>query len=290
MTRGRGDVTQRTFRRAGGHGRRTPRIRRASAGLTPVRAGAALAMLLSAGAVYGLAATSAFGFANLQIQGSSITPDAAVRDALALSQGENLFEIETDPLEARLREIPAIAAVEVSLGLPDTVAVRIEERQPILVWQIGNRRLLVDRSGLLFARVDATPPPSVAELPRIVDERAASAKLFVGRTVDPVDLDAATRLASLTPQAVGSSASGLSVGITDKNGFVLESEPKSWLAVFGFYTTSLRTTDLVPGQVQALQKVLLGREQTIAEVILADERAGVFTLKPSPSPSATPKP
>jgi hypothetical protein len=256
--------------------------------MTPARASAALAMLLSAGAVYGLAATSAFGFGRLQIEGTTITPEATIREVLALAEGENMFEIATDPLEARLRQIPAIAVADISLGLPDTVAVRIEERRPIVVWRIGDRRLLVDQGGLLFAVLGASSPSSVGELPVIVDRRAASSALDVGQTVDPVDLDAATRLASLTPEAIGSSATGLTVGISDENGFVVNAVPKSWVAIFGFYGRSLRTPDLVPGQAQLLKRLLFEREPMVALVILADDRDGTFILKPSASPSATP--
>ena len=283
-------MTFRTFRRAGGPGRRTRPIRRASAGLTPVRAGAALGMLVSAGAIYGLAATSAFGFGRLEIEGTTITPDAAIQERLDLTEGENIFEIETEPLEAELREIPAIAAAEISIGLPDTVAVRIEERQPILVWRIGERRLLVDGSGLCFAAPDDAAAPSLADLPVVADDRAASAKLAIGQTVDPVDFDAARRLASLTPEAIGSSAASLAVGVTDENGFVLNSVPEGWVAVFGFYGRSLRTPDLVPGQAQLLKELLLGREATVALVILADDRDGTYFPRPSAAPSAEPKP
>lgn len=247
-------------------------------------------MLLSAGAVYGLASTSTFGFEKLTIEGATITPEAIVRDALSLSEGENLFEIVTEPLEARLAKIPAVAVADISIGLPDTVAVRIEERRAILVWQAGEKRLLVDRAGFLFAGLDDVPPPSVAELPVIVDARASSMNLAVGSIVDPIDLDAATRLASLTPEAVGSSATRLAVGVTDENGFVISSVPESWIAVFGFYGRSLRTPDLIPGQAQLLQKLLLGREPTVAIVILADDRDGTYIPKVLPSPATTPKP
>ncbi len=243
-------------------------------------------MLVSALAVYGLSATSAFGFARLEIEGATITSEAAVRERLELAEGQNLFEIATEPLEARIREIPAVAKVDISLGLPDTVAVQIVERVPILVWQIGERRLLVDESGLLFARLGKSPPASVADLPVILDTRAGSVKLAVGLPIDPVDLDAATRLASLTPAAVGSAATGLSVGVTDGNGFVLNSVPESWVAVFGFYTPSLRTTDLIPGQVQALRELLIRvGEPTVATVILADDSTGVYVPKPSAAPA-----
>ena len=95
------------------------------AGLTPVRAGAALALLLSAAAIYGLAATSAFGFNDLRITGATITDEAAIRDRLGLAKGTNLFEIRTDPLAEVLTEIPAVAAADVSVGLPGTVTVDI---------------------------------------------------------------------------------------------------------------------------------------------------------------------
>jgi len=243
-------------------------------------------MLVSALAVYGLSATSAFGFARLEIDGAILTSEAAIRDRLQLVEGQNLFEIATEPLEARISEIPAVAAVDIALGLPDTVAVHIVERVPILVWQIGERRLLVDDSGLLFARLDKSPPASVADLPVVLDARANSVKLAVGLPIDPVDLDAATRLASLTPAAVGSAATGLSVGVTDRHGFVLNSVPESWVAVFGFYTPSLRTTELIPGQVQALREVLFkAGEPNVATVILADDSAGVYVPKPSAAPA-----
>jgi hypothetical protein len=247
-------------------------------------------MLVSALAVYGLSATSAFGFGRLEILGATLTSEAAVRDRLELSEGQNLFEITTDPLEARIREIPAVAAVDISLGLPDAVVVRIVERVPILVWQIGERRLLVDDSGLLFARLGKSPPASVADLPVVLDARADSVRLAVGRPIDSVDFDVARRLASLTPASVGSAATGLAVGVTDENGFIVSSVPESWVAVFGFYGRSLRTPDLIPGQAQLLQKLLLGREPTVGLVILADDRDGTYIPKASPQPSAAPAP
>jgi hypothetical protein len=284
-------MTVRPARRLGGPGRRTRPIRRSSAGLTPARAGSILAMLLSAGAIYGLASTSAFSYSRLLIEGTTIVADAAVREELALPEGENLFEIVSEPLETRLRGIPAVAEAEVSIGLPDTVKVRIEEREPLLVWRVGERRWYVDRTGFLFAQVGQSPPPEAATLPLVSDDRSASLALRVGHTIAPIDLDVATRLGSLTPAQVGSSAAGLAVGVTDENGFVLSSSPKSWVAVFGFYGRSLRTPDLVEGQVQLLDALLTeAGEPNVALIILADDRDGTYIPKESlsPSPSAAP--
>lgn len=281
-------MTGRPVRRPGGPGRRTQRIRWRSAGLTRVRAGAILALLLSAGAIYGLASTSAFSYARLRVEGTVVTTEAEVRSTLDLAAGTNLFAIRTEPLEARLRELPAVSGAEISIGLPDTVAVRIDERRALLVWRSGERRWLVDGTGFLFAELAAgqAPPEAIAELPVISDDRAAARRFEVGTTIDPVDLDAATRLASLTPAEVGSAAAGLSVGVTDDHGFVVSSVPRSWVAVFGFYGLSVRTTELIPGQIQLLDALLTeAGEATVALVILADDRDGTYIPKASPSPS-----
>jgi hypothetical protein len=274
--------------------RRTRTVRRASAGLSPIRAGALLVMLLAAAAVYGVANASAFAFRNLQLEGAVFTDPGAVERALDEVRGVNLFGLRTGALEAGLRELPTVRAADVRVGLPDSLLVRLEERSAVLVWRIGARRYLVDRDGRLFARVGDTPPPEVAKLPVVEDRRATSAGLSVGGHLEPVDLDAATRLASLVPADVGSEAEGLTVAVGDMNGFVVRARPDSWSAVFGFYTLSLRTPDLIPGQVRLLRSLLIGREPLLDRVILASETDGTYTVKPTPKPtpkpSATPSP
>ena len=177
-----------------------------------------------------------------------------------------------------------------SVGLPGTVTVDIHERQPILVWRVDDRRWYVDDTGLLFAEAPTSPPGDLAGLPVIADDRLTSRALRVGSTIDPVDLDVARRLASLTPAQVGSAAAGLSAGVTDQNGFTLSSMPKGgWVAVFGFYGLSQRTPDLVPAQVVLLQQLLhQAGESNVATVILADATDGTYIPKASPAPSAAP--
>lgn len=265
-------------RRAVGRG-----VRRRSAGLSPTRAGAALVALVSAAAIYGLAATSAFAWTRLEIRGDLVTPESTIRARLALEPGVNLVGLATEPLEARLAELPGIRSVEVAVALPDTLAVTLTERVAILDWTVGERHLLVDREGVVFGELPEDPPADLADLPDVIDTRVASASLGVGWTIDPVDLDAATRLASLRPSEVGSAAERLVVGVSDPNGFTVRTWPESWVAIFGFYGRSQRTTELIPGQVQLLGSLLLGRESLVATIVLADARDGTYIPKASPS-------
>jgi hypothetical protein len=87
---------------------------------------------------------------------------------------------------------------------------------------------------------------------------------------------------------VGSLAEALAVRVTDNDGFVVRADPQGWIAIFGYYTPSLRTPELIPGQVRLLRSLLIGREQLIARVILASETDGTYVPKPTPQPSPSP--
>lgn len=238
-------------------------------------------MLASLGAIYGLAATPAFTYARTEIPELRWTSRAAIESAIGVPAGTNLFRLTVTPLEERIRMLPAVASATVGVSLPDALVVDVVERTAVLAWSVGETRFLVDRDGVLFAVADPAAPTG-SGVPLIDDSRAASADLTVGSRLDPVDLDAATRLGSLLPADIDSVADALLVTVTDANGFVVGTSPASWVAVFGLYTQSLRTPDLVPGQVRLLRSLLDGREDVIAQVILADAEHGTYIPKPSP--------
>ena len=269
-------------------GRRIRPVKRVSAGLSAARAGAALVMLLCAAAIYGVGASPAFDYTRLQVDGLRFTEPARVETAMLGARGANLFRLATGPLRAAIEELPTVASARVEVRLPGTLAVTVEERRPVLIWQVGTQRYLTDADGLMFGLLPDDTSAEAVDLPVVDDRRIASLGLDIGRRLDPTDLDAATRLASLVPADVGSSAVSLTVAVTDENGFVVETRPAGWSAIFGFYTPSLRTAELIPGQVRLLRSLLIGREQLVGRVILASETDGTYV--PRASPSATPKP
>jgi cell division septal protein FtsQ len=283
-------MTNRAVRHIGGHARRTRPIRRASAGLSAVRAGAALAMLVSAGAIYGVGASAAFGFRTLELEGDRYTAAGDVRGLVGVATGANLFLLSTDDIAARIAALPTVAGVEVSVSLPATLRVALRDRQPVMTWRVGERSFLVDGGGLLFAELDDRSTGDAASLPAITDGRAESESLDVGATLDPIDVDAATRLASVRPDQIGSAARSLRVSVSDRNGFVVRADPDGWTAIFGFYTPSLRTPELIPGQVNLLRTLLDGREPAVDEVILASDTDGTYIARPTPAATPLPAP
>lgn len=276
--------------RPGGGGRHTRPVRRRSAGLTPTRAGALLVLLASIAGLYGAASSDAFAARHTSVTGATWTSEDAVVAALAIPAGQNLFALRTAVLAERLSALPAIRSAEVSVALPDTVRVAVQERVALLAWQIGTHRYLVDGTGYLFGELGDPPSAPAAALPVVDDGRSVSTVLGVGTTLDPVTLDAALRIGSLTPADVGSAAARLEIRVDDDNGFTVSARPVGWTAVFGFYTPTLRKTDLIAGQVRLLRSLILGREETALRIILADDRSGTYVPRPTPAPSASGKP
>ena len=281
---------RRTATRPAAGVRRTRSVKRRSAGLTPTRAGALLALLVSLAGLYGATSSGAFSVRHTEITGVTWTPQDAVVDALAIPDGQNLFTLSTRDLAARLAAIPAIRDASITVALPDEVRVAVAERVALLVWEAAGERYLVDEDGLLFGRLDEAAPSAADALPIVDDSRGAAAALTVGSTLDPVILDAARRLGSLRPADLGTAATRLGIRLDDQDGFTLTADPVGWSAVFGFYTPALRTTDLIPGQVRLLRSMLAGREEEVLRVILADDRSGTYVPRPNASPSDKPAP
>jgi hypothetical protein len=258
--------------------------RRTGAFLTPARAGGLLGLVL-AGLVLRLATTSeAFALAQVDAPELRWTSREAIEAAVGVGLGTNVFAIETRPIEDRLRALPAVAAATVRVGIPTSLEVSLTERDPILAWRAADRVFLVDRDGRMFATVD---PASLAsmEVPIIADGRAdSSLDLAVGRTLDAVDLDVATRLASLVPADIGSAATRLTVSIDDRDGFVVRGAGVAWRAVFGTYSVNVRPASMIPGQVQLLRSLVAGREATLDRIVLASTTDGTVTLRATPNP------
>ena len=251
-------------------------------------------MLVSAAAIYGVGASSAFDYTRLQLDGLTFTDQNAVEAALADARGENLFGLSTGPLVAALESMPTVASARVQVQLPGTLAVTDRRARPGPRLE-GRRRTATSSTpdGRAVRKLSADAargrgePAGHRRPPRRVRCSSPSAS-----HLDPVDLDAATRLASLVPSDIGSSAVSLG-GHRVRRERVRASMPdrRRGPPIFGFYTPSLRTTDLIPEQVRLLRSLLVGREPQVERVVLASATDGTYTPRstPQPSPSSRPR-
>jgi cell division protein FtsQ len=119
-------------------------------GVLVVRQGA-LPGLLAAVGDGALAATGVVGLKVRQIlvEGRSRVPAPTVMASLGVHRGAPIFGVGVTELRARLEQIPWIETAIVERRLPDTIFVRLVERQPLALWQHNGRFSVIDAKGVV---------------------------------------------------------------------------------------------------------------------------------------------
>ena len=246
-----------------------------------------------------LASSGTFKITSLRLVGLGLLDEGAVSAASGVVLGDGLLTSDPRQIEAMLDAIPFVASSRVRVGLPGEIRAEIREELPLLRWSSGGSIYLLSGGGELLGLANS-PLLSGAgrtildQLPLINDLRGG-APLVPGALISRLDLDIATRLASLTLADLGSTATRLSIQIDPQYGFVLQGEGEgiAWNAVFGVYSATIRPPEMLPGQVRLLRSLLAGRERRIGWVILADGQAGTFTepgVRPPAPPGASAEP
>ncbi len=123
-----------------------------------IRVGLLATTLAVVGAIVWLIGFSpAFAVRTVVVTGTSVLTRAQVEQAAAVPMGLPLIRVDVEAIEARVRELPPVANVSVSRGLPGTVTVAVTERTPVYAMSAGSMFSLVDGSGVVFAQTDEVP-------------------------------------------------------------------------------------------------------------------------------------
>ena len=65
----------------------------------------------------------------------------------------NVFRVRASEFVADMRALPEVISASAAVTIPDRVAVRVKEREPLFRWTDGKQTWLVDDVGVLFAQV-----------------------------------------------------------------------------------------------------------------------------------------
>jgi len=292
-----GSTNRRTGEEPGATSGRGPRLTPGSA--AQLRRLALGALLLASFLLPPVAARANLTTVNqISVVGTQLLDPEAVIAAANIPIGSSLLGVNLRAAEEAVAALPLVASVRVSAGLPDGIQIRVREKSLLLRWQIGDRIYAVSESGELLgetATLDLAPSAAaaLATAPLLFDDRTSSPLPTVGQ-LTATELDVATRLASLTPEDLGTAATTLTLRLLSDFGFVVEATGPSieWNAIFGIYSATIRPTNMIPGQVRLLRSLLAGRESRIGWVILADDQAGTYTAKGvrPPPPAVEPSP
>nr|WP_234426684.1 FtsQ-type POTRA domain-containing protein [Streptomyces niger] len=161
-------------------------------------AGTVLIALLGGFGTWALYGSDWLRAEHVQVHGTDVLTEREVRAAADVPLGAPLASVDTDGITARLGDrLRRIKSVDVTRSWPDTVALTVTERQPVLVVQKGGKFIEVDDRGVRFATVGTAP----RAVPRLEMDAADSPSLR--RFGIPALNRAAVQVATALPDTVG---------------------------------------------------------------------------------------
>ncbi len=115
------------------------------------------------------AATVRLGFAvnTVYLEGRKRTPASAVEEALAVRRGDPMLTLSLNATRERLEAIPTVKSAVVERALPDTLHVRLKEREPVAIWQYQHSLALLDDAGAVMTDLAVA---EYANLPLLIGE------------------------------------------------------------------------------------------------------------------------
>ncbi len=155
---------------------------------------ALLAALACGGAIAYLLTSRSLTTQALVIDGATATTAEQIAAASGVL-GHNIFTIDPQLVAERLVALPTVREAHAWSELPDRLVVRIGERRPALVWQVGDERFLLDDEGFVIA---LDPPAETAQgLPRVAVRELPAPQL--GGRVEATPLATALTIARRAP-------------------------------------------------------------------------------------------
>ena len=134
---------------------------------------------------YALTLRAGLSVENVLVEGRRRSKRSAVLDALDVARGVPILGLDPHAAKARLEDLPWVYRASVVRRLPETVYVRLVEREPLALWQINGELAVIDRSGGIIPGAQAG---RFAKLPLVVGEDAAghAAELLAMLAKEPV--------------------------------------------------------------------------------------------------------
>jgi cell division protein FtsQ len=83
----------------------------------------------------------------IQVEGRRETPPEAILAAVQVVDGDPILSADPQTIKRRLERLAWVKAASVERRLPDTLYLRIEEHQPMAIWQRSHKLVLISRSG-----------------------------------------------------------------------------------------------------------------------------------------------
>lgn len=137
------------------------------------------AVVLVAFAIWVLYGSQWLRAERVRITGTGVLTEREVESAAAVPLGTPLISVDIDAIEARLRmKLPRIDSVEATRSWPHGIALKVTEREPVLLLKKGTNFVEVDANSVRFATVRPSKAPQHVPVLELAADDSPSLKRF----------------------------------------------------------------------------------------------------------------
>jgi cell division septal protein FtsQ len=167
-----------------------------------------------------------FQVTQAQVTGNQLISPDEINSVMGVA-GRPIFTLKPDELETRLRlNYPELVFVDVTVALPNLVAVNVFERRPVVRWEQGGSYTWIAEDGVAFR-----PRGEIAELISVVADGAPALSLSASDPLNPVPFISTGMVQALKGLA-GHVPPGMSIIYSPEFGFGW-TDPRGWRVYFG---------------------------------------------------------
>jgi cell division protein FtsQ len=185
-------------------------MRRAFAKLwtgTRILVGTAVVIAASIGAAWGaknyVTKSPRFMIKTITVEGANKLAPETIAKAGGVAVGMNVFTVDVEQVKRSIEREPYVAEATVVRQLPNTISIKVVERQPAVLVGIGNDLYLATHDGDVFKQAeagDATDLPVVTGIrPELAVEDRQGLSILVRRALDVIDEAEKTGIAKRYP-------------------------------------------------------------------------------------------
>lgn len=117
----------------------------------------------------GLTARLGLVVTDIEVTGRQTTDASTIMEALGATRGTPILAVDPSRAKEQLQALPWVRSAAIERRLPDTLFVRLVERQPLAVWQHDGKQQLIGRDGDV---IPVTDLGKFAKLPTVVGDDA----------------------------------------------------------------------------------------------------------------------
>lgn len=140
-----------------------------------------------------------FAVRTIEVSGATHTTKAELAAITSRYSGTNLFQIDIARVQNDLRVLPWVSRIDIEKKLPDTLRIRVAEREPAALALIDGALRYVDQDGVAFAPL--TPAVGDPDLPLISQATADDLPRCVAllRDLRARDVEVYSRISEVKP-------------------------------------------------------------------------------------------